>query len=128
MSSQQPPPRILIVDDEPEIRSFMSDALGAFGYLVRMAAGANEAFALAARTPFDLVICDLGLPGLEGAELIARLRGIVPAVPVIMLTGATPDDQHVRRVREAGLAVLHKPVGLLQLHRAVMEALAKGRS
>ncbi len=120
MTSRQ---RILIVDDEPEIRSFMSDALDVFGYQVGAASNADEAFALIARTRFDLVMSDLRLPGLRGWDFAARLRSIDPVLPLIMLTGSAPDDDDLNRVREAGIAVLHKPVPLPQLETALTEAL-----
>jgi CheY-like chemotaxis protein len=127
MTSQQPGRRILVVDDEPEVRSFMSDALDVFGYEVGAAGDVDEAFSLFARTRFDLVMSDLCLPGLTGWELVTRLRGIDPVLPLIMLTGSAPEDDALRRVRDAGIAVLHKPVHLPQLQTAVAEALG-GRS
>ena len=127
MTSQQPGSRILVVDDEPEIRSFMSDALDVFGYEVGAAGDADEAFALVARTRFDLVMSDLCLPGLTGWEFVARLRRIDPVIPLIMVTGSAPEDDDLRRVREAGIAVLHKPVPLPQLQTALANALS-GRS
>jgi DNA-binding NtrC family response regulator len=125
MSGLRPAPRILIVDDAADVRSFMTDALGALGYHVRTAAGANEALALMAHTPFNLVMCDLRLPGLGGWEFVVRLRDVDPSVAVIMLTGAASDDYDVDRIRETGIAVLHKPVTLLQLHTTVTQALSK---
>ena len=123
MTSRQPGPFILIVDDEPEIRSFMSDALDVFGYQVGAASNADEAFALIARTRFDLVMSDLRLPGLAGWDFVARLRSMDPVLPLIMLTGSAPDDDDLRRVRDAGIAILHKPVHLPQLQTALTEAL-----
>lgn len=123
MTSQQAEPRILVVDDEPEVRSFMSDALGTFGYQVGAARDADEAFALVARSRFDLVVSDLRLPGLGGWDFAARLRSIDPVLPLIMLTGSAPGDDDLRRVREAGITVLHKPVQLPQLQTALTEAL-----
>src|SRR5947208_7566606 len=124
MTSKQP--RILIVDDQPEIRSFLSDALDVFGYQVGAAGNADEAFALIARTRFDLVMSDLRLPGLRGLDFAAKLRSIDPVLPLIMLTGSAPDDDDLCRVREAGIAVLHKPVPLPQLETALAEALSGG--
>jgi len=123
MTSRQSGPRILVVDDEPEVRSFMSDALNVFGYEVGAAGDADEAFALVARTRFDLVMSDLGLPGLTGWEFVARLRRLDPVMPLIMVTGSAPEDDDLRRVRDAGIAILHKPVHLPQLQTALTEAL-----
>ena len=123
MTLQEVGPHVLIVDDQPEIRSFMSDALGAFGYQVGAAGGADEAFDLVARTRFDLVISDLRLPGVAGLEFVIRLRDINAAVPLIMLTGSAPQDDDLRQVRDAGIAVLHKPIQLPQLRIALNQAL-----
>jgi CheY-like chemotaxis protein len=118
-------PRILIVDDEPEIRAFMSDALGVFGYDVGAAADADEAFKLVARTRFDLVLSDLRLPGLRGWDFVTRLRSVEPVPAVIMMTGSAPDDDDLRQVRDAGITVLHKPVQLPQLQTAVSDTLGR---
>lgn len=123
MTVQQGGPHVLIVDDQAEIRSFMSDALAVFGYRVGAAGDADEALDLLARCRFDLVISDLRLPGLAGLEFVTRLRAIDPALRLIMLTGTSPQDHELRRVREAGIAVLHKPVQLPQLQNALNEAL-----
>jgi CheY-like chemotaxis protein len=124
MTSRQSAPRVLIVDDEPEIRAFMSDALDIFGYQVGAARDADEAFALVARDRFDLVMSDLRLPGLTGWDLVTRLRRLDPVVRLIMLTGSAPEDDDLKRVRAAGIPVLHKPVQLPQLQTALTQALA----
>src|SRR5204862_7380045 len=87
------------------------------------AGNAEEAFALIARTRFDLVMSDLRLPGLRGWGFAARLRSIDPVLPLIMLTGSAPDDDDLCRVRGAGIAVLRKPVPLPQLETALTAAL-----
>ena len=119
--------RILVVDDEPEIRAFVSDALDVFGYQVTAVADAQEAFAAAATTRFDLVLSDLRLPGLRGWDFVAKLRTVDPALAIVMLTGAAPEDDALRRVREAGVPILHKPVRLLQLQAVLTQAL-RGRA
>ena len=127
MTSRQSAPRVLIVDDEPEIRAFMSDALDIFGYQVGAAGDADEAFALVSRDRFDLVMSDLRLPGLKGWDFVTRLRSLDPVMRLIMLTGSAPEDDDLKRVRAAGIPVLHKPVQLPQLQTALSAALA-GRS
>jgi two-component system, NtrC family, response regulator HydG len=125
LSTQLTAHHILIVDDAPEVRAFLSEALRTLGYEVHAASGANEALALAARTPFNLVLCDLRLPGVRGLELVESLRGLDPDRAVIILTGVSSDDPDVRRLREGGTAVLHKPVRLAQLQTAVAKALGR---
>src|SRR5206468_10957075 len=66
---------------------------------------------------------DLGLPGLTGWEFVARLRRLDPVMPLIMVTGSAPEDDDLRRVRAAGIAVLHKPIPLPRLQTALADAL-----
>jgi len=123
LSGEQRIPRILVVDDMPGIRAFVSEALRILGYEVRTAAGSNEALALMASTPFKLVLCDLRLPGVRSLEFIDTLQRVDPGVAVIILTGVSLDDPDVRRLREGGIAVLHKPVQVAQLNTTIAEAL-----
>jgi CheY-like chemotaxis protein len=117
------PYHILIVDDAAEVRAFVSEALRTLGYDVHTASCANEALALAARTPYNLVVCDLRLPGVRGLELVERLRRLDPDRAMIILTGVSSDDPDVRRLHERGTTVLHKPVRLAQLQTTVAQAL-----
>jgi len=125
LSGQQATPRILVVDDVREVRAFVSEALRTLGYEVHTAAGANEALVLMARTQFKLILCDLRLPGVRGLELVERLRRLDPNVAVIILTGVSSDDYDVCRLREGGIAVLHKPVQLAQMNTTIAAALSK---
>ena len=69
------PLRILIVDDEPPIRRFLRTALAAQGYRVEEAADGEAALDFLKRNPVDLVVLDLGLPGMDGLEVVRQLRG-----------------------------------------------------
>src|SRR5207247_10947368 len=92
MTSRQSAPRVLIVDDEPEIRAFMSDALDIFGYQVGAAGNAAEAFALVARTRFDLGMSDLRLPWWTGRDFVSRAGSRDPTLRLIMVAGSVPAD------------------------------------
>ena len=67
--------RILVVDDEPQLLRALGTNLKARGYDVDLAPTGEEALVLAARTHPDLVVLDLGLPGIDGTEVIRGLRG-----------------------------------------------------
>ena len=118
--------RILIVDDEPEIREEMAEYLAGKGYRVIVAGDGPEGLAKFQADPCDLAITDMKMPGMAGAEVIRRLREIAPGLPVVVLTGhySTPDLEDARRAG-AG-AVLHKPVRLRQLHETLKMLLAGG--
>jgi two-component system response regulator MprA len=83
---------ILVVDDDPKIRSVLERGLRFEGYDVQIAAGGQEALQLARETPFDLVVLDLTMPRMDGLEVCRRLRRGM-SVPILMLTArdAVPD-------------------------------------
>lgn len=80
--------RVLVVDDEPQIVRALSINLRAHRYDVHSAASGAAALALAAKHPPDLVLLDLGLPDMDGVDVIAGLRGWTDA-PIIVLSGRT---------------------------------------
>jgi CheY-like chemotaxis protein len=123
---RHPPARILVVDDEPGVRRFVTEALRSSGYEVVAAANGREALAAVygeSRTP-TLLLSDIEMPGMTGVELAARVRADRPGIRVILMTGR---EASVARARErAGLVegVLLKPFGLAELLHAVLDALA----
>jgi two-component system sensor histidine kinase KdpD len=85
IDASAPAPRVLVIDDETQIRRFLDISLRAQGYQVRQAATGQEGLQLAASEDMDLVILDIGLPDMEGHEVLEQLRQW-SQVPVIMLT------------------------------------------
>jgi two-component system phosphate regulon response regulator OmpR len=81
-----PPARILVIDDDAELRALLLRYLGEHGYDVRVAADAQQADRLLSRESFDLLVLDLMLPGEDGLSICKRLRASGEALPVIMLT------------------------------------------
>ena len=82
---------ILVVDDEPAIVTVVRERLEREGFSVRAVASGEEALAHIETNPADLVVLDVMLPGMDGFEVLRRLRSTGDAVPVIMLT-ARDDD------------------------------------
>jgi DNA-binding response OmpR family regulator len=81
--------RILVVEDEVRISSFVAKGLGAAGYSVSVVGDGMDALESARAGDFDLVLLDVGLPGIDGFEVLRRLRAAGSRVPVIMLTART---------------------------------------
>jgi DNA-binding response OmpR family regulator len=79
-------PRILIVEDEPRIASFVAKGLRADGYVATVAADGREGLDRALSGEFDLMVLDIGLPGLDGFEILDQLRSQGSHLPVIVLT------------------------------------------
>lgn len=84
-------PRILIVDDEAVAREAAAELLSSADYIVHQAAGGAEGIAMALRSPPDLVLCDLLMPGVDGFGVLARLRAepATAGVPFIFITAST---------------------------------------
>lgn len=77
---------ILLAEDSPRIASFITKGLQANGYAVTHTANGEEALVLAREDRFDLLILDIGLPGLDGFEVLGSLRGTGSTLPVLILT------------------------------------------
>ncbi len=107
--------KILIVDDEEEIRAELAGYLLNKGYEVEEAADGLEALAKFEAAPADVVITDMKMPRCPGDELTRRLHVIDPELPVIIITGHYANAD-VESARKAGAtAVLKKPVPLSEL-------------
>jgi two-component system, OmpR family, KDP operon response regulator KdpE len=107
-------PRVLVVDDEPQIRRALRVALRANGYDVTEAENGNEAIDTAAVERPDLVILDLALPDLDGIEVVKRLREWTQ-VPVIVLSAHGDDQAKVRALDEGADDFVTKPFSVPEL-------------
>ncbi len=120
--------RVLVVDDEPQIVRALQINLKARGYEVHVADTGSAALRVAAQHPPDLVILDLGLPDLDGVEVIRGLRGWSEA-PIVVLSGRTDSADKVEALDAGADDYLTKPFGideLLARMRAVLRRAGTG--
>src|SRR5262249_2375510 len=106
--------RVLVVDDEPQILRALVVNMRARGYDVHTARDGAGALKVAGQYPPDLVILDLGLPDMEGTEVIAGLRGWTTA-PIIVLTGRTEQIQKIAALDAGADDYVTKPFGIEEL-------------
>ena len=106
--------RVLVVDDEPQILRALRINLRVREYQVDVAATGTEALEMAARHPPDLVILDLGLPDLDGVEVIQGLRGWTKA-PIIVLSGRADSTDKVEALDAGADDYITKPFGVEEL-------------
>lgn len=117
--------RVLVIDDEAQIRKFLDIGLRAEGYEVLLAANAAEGLAQAATRSPDLVILDIGLPDKEGHEVLAELRQW-SHVPVVMLSVRDAESEKVKALDAGANDYVTKPFGIQEL-MARLRALLRNR-
>src|ERR1035438_2929127 len=107
--------RLLLVEDEIDIQSFLRRSLEEAGYQVEAAADGKTAERLAVENTFDILIVDLGLPDQDGITLILRLRQLGVRAPVLILSARRSVDDRVRGLEQGGDDYLTKPFALAEL-------------
>jgi two-component system KDP operon response regulator KdpE len=123
MTSAALPSRVLIVDDEPPIRRFLRTSLSAQGYQVVEAADGRAALEAMRHGPVDIVVLDLGLPDIDGFEVIRNLRDSGSLVPIIVLSSRVDEAGKVRALDLGADDYLTKPFGVDELFARVRAAL-----
>jgi two-component system KDP operon response regulator KdpE len=116
------PVKILVVDDEPPIRKLLRTGLGTQGYEVLEAPNGKAALELLAKKP-DLVILDLGLPDIEGLELLKRIRSAQSSLPVVVLSSRGDEAGKVAALDLGADDYVTKPFGMEELLARMRTAL-----
>ena len=117
-------PRILVVDDEKAIQRFLKNALSSAEFAVHIAGGGKEALTAAVAIRPDLIILDLGLPDMDGVEVLRRLREWTQ-VPVIILSVRDREDDKVTALDLGADDYVTKPFGIGELLARMRVALRK---
>ena len=112
-------PRILVVDDEEPLLRYVNRVLSGAGYLVTLASGGPAAIEAAAGDRFDLLVTDVSMPEMSGAQLVLRLRQDDPDLKVLYLTGCTDLLFEERATLRQEEAFLEKPCSAIELLQAV---------
>lgn len=107
------PKRVLVVDDDPEMREAMARILGAAGYAVELAADGDQAIEVQRARPAEVLITDVFMPSRDGLETIQYFRMEYPDVGIIAMTGGSPTgrvEEYLKVAKVAGAnATLRKP-------------------
>ena len=112
--------RVLLIDDQPDVRESVGDMLKALGHTVQVAADGTSGLQLLQEGTFDVVVTDLRMPGMDGLDVAKRVRALQPGVPVVLLTGWGTLFDHAEP--EAVSIVLPKPPTLHGLSEAITRA------
>jgi len=104
--------RILIVDDEGPIREVLRDFFEGEGFEVSEAVDGAGALELARKEPFDVVLTDLKMPGLDGIQVLKEIRHILPDTAVLILTGYPSNESTIAALELGCDGYLNKPINL----------------
>jgi two-component system KDP operon response regulator KdpE len=114
---------ILIVDDESSIRRALSTTLCRFGFEVVTVASGREALALVSENHFDAVLIDMNMPGLNGIDTCKKIRGLLPRLPILMLTVRDGEDDKVEALDAGADDYVTKPFQLRVLVARIRAAM-----
>lgn len=120
--------RILVVDDEANIRTLLDEILSEEGYEVTTAADAEEARQARKRSDYDLILLDIWMPDTDGISLLKEWSEGEALGPVVMMSGHGTVDAAVEATRLGAVDFIEKPVSLAKLLRVVQSALADRRA
>lgn len=118
--------RILVAEDETDVRAFLREELTLEGHLVTTVANGADAVVAAAEARFDLYLLDMLMPGLDGIQTIRVLRAITPGVPILGLTGHVGRG-YMAQASGYGVTCLSKPVRIDELFKEIRDALGLAR-
>ena len=117
------PLRVLVIDDEPPIRKLLRVGLSAHGYQINEASSGKMALELLGEQPPDLIILDLGLPDMQGHELLRMMRARNDSVPIVVLSSRDDEAGKVQALDSGADDYVTKPFGMDELLARLRAAL-----
>src|SRR3989338_2632083 len=119
--------RVLIVDDETSVRTLLSEVLQGQGYEVVVASSGEEAVELARKSPFEIVITDMRMPGISGVEVIQHVKNINSDCCVIVITAYASVESAVEAIRRGSYDYITKPFNIATMRIIVDRAAERQR-
>lgn len=116
------PGRALVVDDDRMLAQTLGEILELKGWSVAVANSGTDAVRVAAREPFDVILMDVRMPGMDGVDAFKAMKATHPDIRVILMTAYTAEDRVGEAQREGVLRVLSKPVDVPSLLQLVSDA------
>jgi len=117
--------RILVIDDERSIRNTLKDILEYEKYEVDLAEDGSKGLEKVKHTEYDIVLCDIKMPGLDGIEVLEQMSGIAPDTPVVMISGHGNIDTAVESIKKGAFDFIEKPLDLNRLLITIRNAMDK---
>ncbi len=118
------PKRILVVEDDAEMRTLLEDFLKEEGFEIELVSNGAEAFRKLVRESFALILTDIRLPGLTGLDILPGFRKLQPEVPIIVITAFGSEDVREKAIKRGATIYLEKPVHFYTLRKILHETLS----
>jgi DNA-binding NtrC family response regulator len=119
--------RVLVVDDEKNIRLTLTQSLRSLDLETDTAVNGEEALSKVEREPYDLMLLDLRMPGMDGMEVLRRARELRPELPVVILTAYGSVESAVEAMKLGAVDFLQKPFSPKEIRDLASEVLARGK-
>jgi two-component system nitrogen regulation response regulator NtrX len=107
--------KVLIIDDERSIRNTLKDILGFEGYNVEVAENGLMGLEMVRAADFDIILCDIKMPEMDGIEVLERILGLKPETTVVMISGHGNIDTAVEAIKKGAFDFIVKPLDLNRL-------------
>lgn len=121
-------PSILIVDDSPEIVEGIGTLLVAHGYRVNTALSASEALRKLHKSIYEIVVCDIEMPGMSGLEFLEKIRHDGPNQEVILMTGHLEQEYFIRAIRLGAADFISKPIETQHLLKSIEAIISRANA
>ena len=115
--------KILIIDDDPEIREILRQTLTKLGYKAGTAKSGEEGVERITRESFSLVLCDVMMPEMDGLETLDRIKKLDKALPVLMISGEGTHDRLIQAINKGAVDFISKPLNFIQMNQAIRKTL-----
>jgi DNA-binding NtrC family response regulator len=117
--------KVLLVDDEEEFVETLAERMRNRGMEVATSKSGGEALELVDSEPYDVVVLDLQMPGMDGIEVLERIKKRQPDIQVVLLTGHATVEKGVQAMKQGALEFLEKPVDISALSEVIHKAKAE---
>ncbi len=117
--------RILVIDDERSIRNTLKDILQYEKYDVDLAEDGSRGLELIGKNEYDIVLCDIKMPGMDGIEVLGQIQSSFPDTPVVMISGHGNIDTAVESIKKGAFDYIEKPLDLNRLLITIRNAMDK---
>lgn len=117
--------KILVIDDEKSIRNTLKDILGYENYTVNLAPNGPEGIEQVRNEEFDVILCDIKMPQMDGIEVLEQIHQLAPDTPVIMISGHGNIDTAVESIKKGAFDFIEKPLDLNRMLITIRNAMDK---